>query len=414
MLVRFRVANHRSIRDEQELSFVAEDDTPKVRDSGLTQRGRPVRLLPAVGIFGANASGKSNALGALRAMRDAVLNSVAVWNRLPGVPREPFALSAEHQQAHSLYEVDAVLGPDRIRHIYGYRLSDHRVEEEWLHIYPEGRKQVWFERTDEDQFHFPNGKLADGAKLASATRTNALFLTVGAAFNNKPLARMHAWFRDSLAFADSSADVTAGRTWQDLTKPEQDQRRLDRITALLRAADLGITDVRVKQGALADGEVSLVHHRDHGEPVPLDFRTQESLGTHAWFDFLSPLLDSLERGTLLVVDELDSSLHPVLAAEVIRLYHDHMSNRHGAQLLFTTHDATLLGKSGTDSPLGRDQVWITSKRRSGDTELYPLTDASPRKDENLERGYLFGRYGGIPRTFTGELAREMSDLLDAG
>jgi hypothetical protein len=414
MLVRFRMANHRSIRDEQELSLVAEDDTPKVRASGLTQRGRPVRLLPTIGIFGANASGKSNALGALRAMRDAVLNSVAAWNQLPGVPREPFALCPKDQQTDSLYEVDVVLGPDKIRHTYGYRLSDDRIEGEWLHIYPEGRKQVWFERTDENQFHFPNGKLADGAKLAGATRPNALFLTVGSAFNSKPLGRVHDWFRDNLAFADSSSDVTTGRTWQDLTKPEHNPNRVGRITALLRAADLGITGVQVKRGTPTDGEVNLVHHRNDGEPVPLDFRTQESLGTHAWFDFLSPLLDSLERGSLLVVDELDSSLHPALAAEVIRLYHDHSSNRHGAQLLFTTHDATLLGKSGTDSPLGRDQVWITSKRKSGATDLYPLTDASPRKDENLERGYLSGRYGGTPRTFTGELAREMSDLLDAG
>ncbi len=140
----------------------------------------------------------------------------------------------------------------------------------------------------------------------------------------------------------------------------------------------------------------------------MDFRTEESMGTHAWFAFLGPLLVVLDSGTALLVDELDSSLHPALAAEVVRLFQDPASNPHGSQLVFTTHDATLLGNAVLDRPLDRDQVWITTKRRSGETELYALIDAKPRKEENLERGYLRGRYGGVPRITAGEITRELS------
>jgi AAA15 family ATPase/GTPase len=130
--------------------------------------------------------------------------------------------------------------------------------------------------------------------------------------------------------------------------------------------------------------------------VPFDFVSQESLGTHAWFAFLGPVLQALDYGRVLLADELNSSLHPGLAAEVIRLFQDPGANRTGAQLLFTTHDATLLGQGSTDRPLSRSQVWITTKGATGETELYPLMDAHPRPQENLERDYLRGRYGGVP------------------
>lgn len=116
----------------------------------------------------------------------------------------------------------------------------------------------------------------------------------------------------------------------------------------------------------------------------------------------------LDKGAILLVDELDSSLHPTLAAEVVRIFQGAKANPHNAQLIFATHDATLLGSEVLDRPLGRDQVWITIKSRSGATELYPVTATHPKDGENLERGYLRGRYGGVPRVSAGEIARELS------
>jgi AAA15 family ATPase/GTPase len=174
---------------------------------------------------------------------------------------------------------------------------------------------------------------------------------------------------------------------------------------LLSVADLGLTGIDVDHDG---GGVRLRHRAPGGREVTMDFHTEESLGTHAWFALLGPLLTVLNTGAALLVDELDSSLHPTLAAEVVRLFQDPDANPRGAQLIFTTHDATLLGNAVLGRPLDRDQVWIAAKRRSGETELYALTDAKPRKEENLELGYLRGRYGGIPRITAGEIKRELS------
>lgn len=160
-----------------------------------------------------------------------------------------------------------------------------------------------------------------------------------------------------------------------------------------------------------DQQVRLLHRSVGGESVPLDFTTQESLGTHAWFAFLGPVLEVLEQGSVLLADELDSSLHPMLAAEVIRIFQDPLANPRGAQLIFTTHATAMLGTTMVGRPVDRDQVWITTKRKTGETELYPLIDARPRKEENLERGYLHGRYGGVPRVTPGEMAREVAHVM---
>ncbi|MFC7648309.1 ATP/GTP-binding protein [Streptosporangium lutulentum] len=159
-----------------------------------------------------------------------------------------------------------------------------------------------------------------------------------------------------------------------------------------------------------DQQVRLLHRGVGSTSVPLDFITQESLGTHAWFAFLGPVFEGLERGSVLLADELDSSLHPMLVAEVIRLFQDPLSNPRGAQLIFTTHATAMLGTTLVGRPVDRDQVWITTKRKTGETELYPLIDARPRKEENLERGYLHGRYGGVPRVAPGEVAREVAHI----
>lgn len=420
MLLRFRVANYRSLRGEHTLSFVAAGgDDEVIRRTGVRSDGREIGLIPAVGLFGANASGKSNVLSAMRAMQSAVLNSMADWVTYDGVPREPFALDPVCREETTLFEVDLLLGKDKIRYTYGFELSDERVEAEWLHAYPKGRKQVWFDReTDREdggeEFHFPgDGLRGSKERLVDVTRSNALFITVGAALNNPQLGAIHRWFADNLWLVTSGEDVAKRSAYtRDLLLDRLrgvDYRK--RIESLLRVADLGIVGLDVDPSAPAGQQVRLLHRGGVGKPVPFDFVTQESLGTHAWFAFLGPVLQVLEQGRVLLADELDSSLHPVLAAEVVRLFQDPEANRDGAQLLFTTHDATLLGRGMVDRPLSREQVWITTKRKTGETELYPLIDAHPRPKENLERGYLRGRYGGVPRVTTGEMAREVAYLV---
>lgn len=418
MLLRFRVANYRSIRQEQELSLVAtEFNEGTARVTGVRADGREINVLPVAGIYGANASGKSNVLLAMQAMREAVRSSFAEWAKDEGVPREPFALDPAAQEETTLFEVDLLLGRDRVRYTYGFELSDERVEAEWLHAYPHRHRQTWFDRdagrADGEKFTFPGegmkGSRKEKDQLAEFTRPNSLLLTVAASLNNPQLSVVHRWLLHQLIIATP-----------DLAVPGNASRLLEhgvrndtkRLTELLKKADLGITGILVDAPEPSTVRVRLLHHRDGGDPVPLDLTRQESQGTLAWFRYLEPVLQALDDGSVLVIDELDASLHPTLCAELIRLFRNPRSNPHHAQLIFTTHDATLLGSAMVERPLDRDEVWITSKHRTGETELYCLIDAKPRKEENLERGYLRGRYGGIPRVTHGDMAREVAELLE--
>ncbi|MFD8556390.1 AAA family ATPase [Streptosporangium canum] len=416
MLIRFRVANHRSIRDEHELSLIAtEFDEGAGRRIGLKYRGRDVSAQPVVGVFGANASGKSNLLSGFRLMRDAVRDSFADWAKAPEVvPRQPFKLDPASRAETTLFEVDLALGRDPVRYTYGFELSDERVEAEWLHAYPHGRRNVWFDReadrpeSEGGEFIFRGeGFRGEREPLVKLTRPNALFLSVGATLNDPQLSAIHRWFLNNLWLVTPGRDLSARVDWTKrlLTRSDRAENYHQRIMQLLQSADLGVTRLDTDPET---GEIRLWHRTPDGGETPLDFRTEESLGTHAWFAFLGPMLTVLDQGSVLLVDELDSSLHPTLAAEVVRVFQDPESNPRGAQLIFTTHDATLLGSEVLDRPLNRDQVWITVKQRSGETELYPLTEAKPRKEENLERGYLRGRYGGVPRVTAGKIVRELS------
>jgi AAA15 family ATPase/GTPase len=136
-------------------------------------------------------------------------------------------------------------------------------------------------------------------------------------------------------------------------------------------------------------------HRGKRESVDLD-STDESLGTLVWLGLIGPILDALANGSVLVVDELESSLHPTLVTQLVRTFQNHRTNPNGAQLIFNSFEASLLGNSVDDRVLGRDQVWFTEKLFDGSTRLYPLTDLSPRKAEAISSRYLDGRYGAIP------------------
>ncbi|MFG2760724.1 ATP/GTP-binding protein [Streptomyces wuyuanensis] len=421
MLLRFRVANHRSIRDECELSLVGTAaGASAARVTTLRDQGKAVSVLPVVGIFGANASGKTNLLRALFDMRDAVRTSFAEWAAKPSVPRQPFKLDADAVDETTLYEVDLMLGVTPIRYTYGFELSEERVEAEWLHAYPEGKRVVWFDReadrpeAEGGEFLFPSsdsdsgiGFLGKRDVLVPVTRPNALFLSTGATLNDPQLAALHRWFLNNLWLMTPGQDVKARSDWTRrlLADPKRGKGYREWLVELLSVADLGISGIDIDRKT---GEITLRHRSSDGRDVALDFLGEESLGTHSWFAFLGPMLSVLDAGTVLLVDELDSSLHPTLAAEVVRVFQDPKSNPRGAQLIFTTHDATLLGTAVLDRPLAREQVWITSKKTSGATDLYPLAAAGPGDDEDLERGYLRGRYGGSPRVSVGEIARALA------
>lgn len=403
MLLRFRVANVRSLRDEQELSFVVPEDEP----SGVARPlhlagGRSSGVLPLVGIFGANASGKSNVLAALTDMRTAVLNSYARWASFDGTARIPFALDAKEGDEPSFFEADIVI--DDVRWTYGFELGSELVEAEWLHSYPRGHRQVWLDRdaSRAKVYDWPGSRVKDRSQLERRTRPNALLLSTAGTDNHPQLSPLFHWFRRNLWLINPEDERTQREAF---TTKELSGSRARRINELLRVADLGITGAEVVEEGQGRATVRLAHRSATGD-VAFDWR-HESFGTRSWFALLGPLLLALDEGAVLLIDELDSSLHPRFAAEVVRLFHDPEANPKGAQLVFTSHDPSVLSTPSGGRLLEPGQVWLTEKDEDGATELYPLTAASPGEEEDLTKSYLAGAFGAVPSLLEGQIARRL-------
>lgn len=410
MLIRFRVENFRSIYAEQELSLVA---------SALSERAETLvhvdrydlDLLRAAAVYGPNASGKSTLFHALSFMRTVVTESHRQWAPDAAIPRVPFALDPQAAEEPSLFAVDLLL--DGVRYEYGFVTDSTRILEEWLYAYPKGRKQEWFRRDAAQEQEFTFSRLLPGANrtISGFTRPNSLFLSAAAQNNHPALEPVYRWF-SSLAVIDEN-----GRPSLEMVTAHfcMDEKFRSAVQALLEAADLGITHVEIIEEDLAsfakrlnpqmdDSEIRAMfptsragagvqlRHRAGANPdvvLPFD---QESQGTRTMLGLAGMIILVLQAGSVLVVDELDRSLHPHLALAVLSIFTSPASNPKNAQLVFNTHDTNLLDQS----ILRRDQIWFTEKGDDGATRLYPLTDFRARKYENLERGYLQGRYGAIP------------------
>ena len=418
MLIEFRVENHRSLRDERVLTMQASPGGDPDDDRPRLVPGCAQRLLPVAAIYGANASGKSNVIDALATMREAVASSHRSWPPDGGVARTPFAWGPS-RQSPSMFEATIVL--DGTRYRYGFSANDERFLEEWLHAWPSNRKQTWLER-DGDKFSFSAHLKGENKLIESVTRPNALFLSAAAQHQHPQLMRIAGWFN-----AIQSINVARGFTlhpstfssnfasaYLDFTQrspkfkgeksipPESVPNVfLNRLKVLLRESDIGITDFRFLRQDTDTVQVGRkpvriqFKHQAKAKDAWLPFE-QESKGTQTLFCAGISVLISLETGRMLLVDELETSLHPAIGQHIIQLFNNSKTNPMNAQLIFTTHDTNMIGANLGEPVLRRDQVWLTEKDDEGATVLYPLTDFKPRKAENLERGYLQGRYGAVP------------------
>lgn len=423
MLIELRIKNFRSFRDEQVLSLVASSD--KTLEENCTAVGK-LRLLKAIGIYGANASGKSNLIKAIDIMQKLVLNS-ADFKPGANLRIRPFLLNGKSQREPTLFEVTFV--HNRIRYQYGFTATTKRFEEEWLIAYPKEVAQTWYERSYNQQraeyeWKYSTFLKGEKAKLADKTRENALFLSVGAQWNNEQLTTVYEWFKDKLHIApprQNFSPVTA-KMLLDVEKQEDAKEELyDFVTEALQNADLGIEGVDVQQLKFDRDKIKfpevippeiqekmlkrlekepplkieMIHRNvDTGEDVRLPLQ-EESDGTQRFFQLLGPCMETVVYGFTVFIDELEVSLHPLLTRELIKFIQDPGNNQSGAQLIFATHDTNLLDPD----LLRRDQVWFTEKDECGATNLYSMSDYKerrPRKGEAMQKGYLAGRYGAIP------------------
>lgn len=401
MLIEFRVENHRSLRDEQVLSMEAARLGDPTDPRPRKVPGAPKPLLPVVAIYGANASGKSNVLEAIGFMLNFILYSPITMTHDGTIPRSPFGWGTS-RRAQSFFEMVFVLGG--VRYQYGFTLGDARVEEEWLYAWPDGRKQKWFER-GLDEYRFGGHFKGPNVVIKDVTRSNVLFLSMAAQHKHPGVVAIQEFMTGS-----RKGNAPMGtRQYRVLVDHEvafldRDSRLIrERILPLMKKADLGILDIRAKETESAFDHQAWDKHGPH----TFEFKhsndeeswlslNQESKGTQALFHNAASLLQALDRGTFVLFDELDSSLHPEMAEKIVSLFNDPRTNPRNAQLIFTTHNTNLLGDLVGEPVLRRDQVWFTEKDEQGATNLYPLTDFNPRKLGNIERGYLQGRYGAVP------------------
>lgn len=420
MLIRFRAENFRSIKDGQELSLVASNLDEPVGKIAPMLAGK-LDLLCATAIYGSNASGKTNVIDALESMNRIILYSQTKWEGREGIPYSPFHFDSVSKKKPTRFEVDILL--NNVRYQYGFSINKKIILEETLYAYPMGKPQLWFERKSHKKTKFKFGKNLTGENktIQKLTRPNSLFLSAAAQNNHPQLSLIYEWFLNRVSFISS-----AYRDEQDtLRKITNDEVSATDIIEFLKLADLGICDIDFSEWdknskkemsgfrkGLAEllkehvskeiGEefatdknffktVKLVHLGNKGKTFSLDLQ-KESHGTQTLFSLIGPILYAAKTGGLVVIDELENGMHPILARRLVNFFNSEITNPKNAQLIFTTHSTNLL----REGLFRRDQVWFTEKDQKGRTHLYPLTDFKPRKTENIERGYLQGRFGAVP------------------
>ncbi|SCY89786.1 ATP-binding protein [Rhizobium sp. NFACC06-2] len=407
MLLEFRVNNYRSVRDEALLSMAASPDSTlestHTRETGLE---KVKRVLNTAAIYGANASGKTNIIRALQFMQSMVTTSNQVQpdqqNNLT-----PFRMRPDHETHPTLFEATFLISGKRFQ--YGFELTRAHVLSEWLLVYESAKPQVWFSRTynekKKSRYDYTYSDYFTGSKKLweSATRKETLFLTTAIQLNNEQLKPLYQKFAEDMAIFPDGGGIGYGFS---ANYAEENSRNLSSVVSLIAAADTGICRVsftkqpgrqfHINLGTgvpeVKDTEIDIPQfgHLALGEVYEFEYG-EESAGTQILFSLSGPILDILQRGRLLIVDELDRSLHPLLVQKIVEMFNNPELNSKGAQLIFTTHDVSLL-----DGKLRRDQIWFAEKDAAQVSHLFPLLEFSPRKGEALEKGYLGGRYGGIP------------------
>ncbi len=418
MLIEFSLANFGSVLDRQSISFIS-DGAAEL--SGNVVKSDSRQLLRSIGIYGPNASGKSTLLRAFDFVQDCVVLSAGY---VPGfeIPVKPFRLTELSRNAASEFEV--VFVEDSRVYRYGFRCNKQRFVDEWLYERPTAtaKERRLFKReynaaSDTYRYHYSEHfeKPTLRGVFEELCSPSNLYLSVGTLRNSAILLPVFNWFKNRLRIILSSESLSQVFSLRKL----EDKAWRARIVEFLQCADLNIADVILEKvafsethlpddmrdeirSAIADqmkGEVALkpiyVHRDKNGLDVRFD-RSEESDGTNLLLALAGPLFDVLDNSLVLVIDELDRSLHPLIVHKLLERFH---GTRSQAQMLFTTHDTSILARK----LLRRDQVCLIDKSAESATQIRRLSDFKVREDAAIEKGYLGGRYGGIP---------VLSDLID--
>jgi hypothetical protein len=434
MLIEFSVGNYRSFKEQVTLSMVAANISSKpesLDEQNIFSVGQRLQLMTSAAVYGANASGKSNLIQALDFMRTFVLTSSRETQITEAIPVEPFRLSTETESQPSFFELVFLVEETQYR--YGFEVNSQRVVSEWLYRLGKSREMRLFAR-NKDEITVTTRNFSEGKALEERTRPNALFLSVVAQFNGKTAVKLLQWFHHLIIntgihdYKDLFLAVAHFENAAYREDIEQFIKRLDigiegfapeRRPATLpqnipmEVAEI-IAGINQHMGNPENINIKTFHRRfdatgQAGDTVSFDLENHESAGTQRLFVLAPPLLHALCKGSVLIIDEMDTRLHPNLVTELIRLFNTTETNPQHAQLVFTTHNTNLLGAR----LFRRDQIWFIEKSQQGASDLYSLVEYRVdnkvvRNDDSFEKNYIRGRYGAIP--FIGDL----DELLGAG
>lgn len=408
MLIEFRVKNFYSIQDKQVFSLVA--SSQKQHKSNTFQiKNEKLTLLKSATIYGANAAGKSNFINAFITMADIVIAS-AIVQRGNKMPILPFLLG---QNENEPTEFEMSFLTQGIRYRYGFSTTQDKIIKEWLFAYPNGRVQQLFLRTYDEknnEYTYEDRNLTGEKKLwEKSTRENALFLSTAIQLNNQQLKPVFDWFF-FLNISTNSGDFANSFNITIDTFQKQPKELID----YLKSVDLDIENLKIEKqdfepevplnvpkemresfkqnNKITRFRVKTTHLNQKGQAI--DFNMDlESDGTQKFFTFLGPVLETLRSGRILIIDELHNHLHPSMTRFIIELFHNEKINTKNAQLIFTTHETSVLSKD----IFRKDQIYFCEKQNKA-TKIYSMSDFKGlRENIDYEKSYLLGRFGALPR-----------------
>lgn len=399
MIINFTVGNYRSFKDKKVLSMEAAA-IKELNESVIEKEG--YRLLPSAVIYGANSSGKSNLLKAIGKFRD-IVNSSSKLNSTDKLGITPFLLNQETAKEPSFFEMELLI--DNQTYTYGFTADNLKVYEEWLYT-KEGKakkEKCLFVRTEEgigiaDDYN-------EGKGLEEKVRDNGLFLSTIDSFNGEVAKKIIHKIDSFLVIAGINHESWSGFTNDMCNTKNPNLSFKQEIQDFLNSMNAGFNRFELPEDEKLAKEIKAytIHnlYNEQGEIIGetrFSMKEHESSGTNKLFDLAALVISQLAFGDSLVVDELDSKLHPLLTQHIIKLFNNPETNPKGAQLIFATHDTNLLNVK----TFRRDQIWFTEKDHSEATDLYSLAEFREpegnkiRKDRSFEKDYINGRYGAIP------------------
>lgn len=455
MLIEFSVGNYLSIKEAITFSMLASNAVKELESSSegvnnvFWDKSKKNKYLKSAVVYGANGSGKSNLLSAIGFYRRFILSSSNDRQADDEIMTIPFLLSTETENKPSSFEMVFVI--DAIRFRYGFEATKKIITAEWLFVFDtenSNKESTYFTRENQN-IKVSNKNFKEGKGLENNTRPNALFLSTVAQLNGEVSNKIQNWLKANINVISGLEDATTAYTigrFQDqeefrkkiinffkltnlgiedikmeepvldnLSKILPQKREDEKIASLIQELQKELKDRMKKGGDAREISINAFHKKfDEAnkliDTIALDFEL-ESKGTQKLFGLLGPWFDTLEKGKILIVDELDSRLHTKLTTELLKIFQSGINTKN-AQLIFASHDTNLL----RNDLFRRDQIWFTEKDNSGSTDLYSLVEykinqaTSVRNDASFEKDYLIGKYGAIP--YFGNIPKFLNDFVN--